>query len=74
METPEGKSKPVTIYKNVFKQITENLVDTSGAIPKSAGLSVAVQGLSSALDSRLEFGLETQSELRLRVSNNYWAH
>jgi hypothetical protein len=41
------------------KQPNNNSTNTSTAAPG--------QGLSTALDSRLELGLETQSELRLRM-------
>lgn len=64
----EDKKKDVFIKKIVDK-ITERDRESwnSGSSYRSS-LVAGAQGMSTALDARLEFGLETQAELRLKVS------
>lgn len=64
----EDKKKDVFIKKIVDK-ITEREREswTSGSPYQRSSLVAGAQGMSTALDARLEFGLETQSELRLKV-------
>ncbi|XP_062579414.1 baculoviral IAP repeat-containing protein 6-like [Saccostrea cucullata] len=63
----EDKKKDVFIKKIVDK-ITERDREswTSGSSYRSS-LVAGAQGMSTAMDARLEFGLETQAELRLKV-------
>lgn len=52
----------------LFGAVSSVLIPTSstGAKYSSPGGAV-LQGMSAALDARLEFGLETQAELKLKV-------
>lgn len=51
--------------KQKLKHFKSKLSDYANSSKTSNG----TQGVSFAMDSRLEFGLDTQPELRLRVSN-----
>ena len=63
--------------KMIFKKLSGNIPGFIGGgkenwNPASCtayrnSLVVSTQGMSTALDARLEFGLETQAELRLKV-------
>ncbi|XP_022332916.2 dual E2 ubiquitin-conjugating enzyme/E3 ubiquitin-protein ligase BIRC6-like isoform X4 [Crassostrea virginica] len=64
----EDKKKDVFIKKIVDK-ITERERESwmTGSSYQRSSLVAGAQGMSTALDARLEFGLETQAELRLKV-------